>query len=57
MAYASNDLLDRMEQRINQMLGDYDRVVKENAQLRADLRRADRDLHAMRERLLTELIR
>lgn len=57
MAYASNDLLDRMEQRINQMLRDYDRVVKENAQLRADLRRADRDLHAMRERLLTELIR
>lgn len=57
MAYASNDLLDRMEQRINQMLRDYDRVVKENAQLRADLRRADRDLHAMRERLLTEAIR
>ena len=57
MVPESKDLLDRMEQRINQMLRDYDRVVKENAQLRADLRRADRDLHAMRERLLTELIR
>ena len=57
MVPESKDLLDRMEQRINQMLRDYDRVVKENAQLRADLRRADRDLHAMRERLLTEAIR